>query len=90
MNWNSRFIGIGLAVGAGFAAGMTAATHRPEMWVPLGIGIGLAVGVGIRDRKTGRPAIRQVGRPDEAKDPCIPSQMHRSFPAPKPVRMTRS
>jgi hypothetical protein len=42
---------MGVAIGAVFAAAMTAATHRPEMWIPLGIGIGLAVGVGIRDRK---------------------------------------
>jgi len=68
MKSNSRFVGIGLAVGAGFAAGMTAATHRPEMWIPLGIGIGLAVGVGIRDRKAGRPAIRQVAHPERGDE----------------------
>jgi len=49
MTTDSRFIGV--AIGAVFAAVMTAATHRPEMWIPLGIGIGLAIGVGIRDRK---------------------------------------
>jgi len=67
MKSTSPFVGIGLALGAGFAAALTAVTHRPEMGIPLGIGIGLAIGVGIRDRKAGRPAIRQVCHPERSE-----------------------
>jgi len=51
MKDNEHFVAFGILIGAVFGAVMTAATHRPEMWIPLAIGIGLAVGVGIRDRK---------------------------------------
>jgi len=51
MNKNPHFVVFGVLIGAVFGAAMTVLTHRPEMWIPLGIGIGLAVGVGIRDRR---------------------------------------
>jgi len=51
MKENGHFVALGVLIGAIFGAAMTVLTHRPEMWIPLGIGIGLAVGVGIRDRK---------------------------------------
>jgi len=55
MKENGHFVAFGVLIGAIFGAVMSAATHRPEMWIPLGIGIGLAVGVGIRDRKNRVP-----------------------------------
>ena len=44
----NKFIGLGVAIGAGVGIAMGGATHQPGVWLPLGIGIGLAIGVAFR------------------------------------------
>jgi uncharacterized membrane protein YoaK (UPF0700 family) len=51
MTTNSRFVVIGIVIGAIVGFAMTAVTHRPEMCIPLGIGVGMVIGVAIRDRR---------------------------------------
>ena len=52
----NKFIGWGVAIGAGVGTAMGSATHQPGVWLPLGIGIGLAIGVALRDRKNNQAA----------------------------------
>lgn len=51
MKTHFSFIASGAGIGAIVGAALTAATHQPQVWLPLGVGIGLAIGVAIRDRK---------------------------------------